>query len=374
MRDSADHPRFLITRLSALGDCILTMPVLCALRSRFPEAKIFWLIQPEWAPLLEGHSDLDDVILVNRNWLTSPAAMYRIRERLRSLRLDVVIDPQSLMKSSVAGWLPGAGRRIGLAPPVGREVAPRLNNELVPASTHIIDRYLGLLRPLGVERPEVRFNIPVHAESGRTIARFLQRQCVDRFAIINPGAGWASRRWPLDRFVTVARFLKDVWNVRTIVIWHGKPERRMARQITDDASGSALPAPAMNLRELAALCRAADLFIGSDSGPLHLAAAVGASCIGLFGTTRAEENGPIGAQHVALQEFYQDGSSRHRRRCSNDAMRAISVDRVLEACHQLLTGRVSGERHGAADPHHSGGTRRQLRSGPSVSTVHAARR
>ena len=134
-------PRFLIVRLSAIGDAIQTMPVACALRERFPQAFIAWAVEKRAAALLEGHPAIDELILLPRGWLKSPRGVWQLRRRLRDLQIDTTIDVQSLSKSSILAWLSGARRRIGFGNPGGRELSKWFNNERVdPTAVHVVDR------------------------------------------------------------------------------------------------------------------------------------------------------------------------------------------------------------------------------------------
>jgi len=330
-----EAPRILICRLSAIGDCIQTMPVLCALRERFPRAFIAWAAQQHCAPLLEGHSCLDRLVVLPRSSWAVAREVWALRATLREMQLDVAIDPQSLTKSSFVARSSGAPRRIGFTRPQGRELAPWLNNELVrPSAAHVVDRYLELLRPLGIEAPAVRFQVPEQAAATASAQSFLRASNADAFAVLNPGAGWDSRRWPPVRFAEVAKHLGERHGLRCVVTWAGERERDWARSIAAAAAGHALLAPQTNLPELAALLREARLFVGSDTGPLHLAVAVGTRCVGLYGPTRPERSGAYGSGHVAVQQFHQTGAN--PRRAGNAAMQAIRVDSVCRACDEAL--------------------------------------
>ena len=331
-------PRILISRMSAVGDCILTMPVLCALRRRFPQAFLAWVVEAGAAPLFHGHECLDELIVLKRRWFTSPTAVWRLRRQLRGLKLDVTIDPQSISKSALAAWLSGAPRRIGFAGKYGKELGPRLNNQCIENQTpHIVDRSLELLQPLGIESPAVEFKLPVNSAAQSRMAEFVHgARMDDGFAVINPGASWASKLWPADRYAQVARHLGERHDLPSVVVWAGKQEHDWARQIVMAADGYAVLAPRTNLVELAAMSRLGSLFVGSDTGPLHLAVAVGTPSIGMYGTTRPEDCGPYGPENVALQRRYHGGSSRERRRADNSAMRLIEVGEVCQVCDRIL--------------------------------------
>lgn len=335
--------KVLIVRLSAVGDVIHGLPVLNALRESFPKAFLAWLVEERAAPLLRGHKALDELITLPRGWLRSPMAVWRLRRRLQSLAPDVTIDVQGLTKSALAAWLSGAEWRIGFASPAGRELSCWLNNDLVtPGARHVIDRNLELLRPLGITSPRVCFEVPEDPMSRSTAERMIRRLGLEnRFALISPGAGWPSKLWPAERFAAVAVHLGQRWRVPSIVVWAGKQEHALARRVVTAARGYAWLAPATSLTELAALARRARLFVASDTGPLHLAAAVGTPCVGLFGPMPAERNGPYGSQHIALQAVRFEGTSRQRRHAPPEVMEAITVEMVTEACDCVLGRNVA---------------------------------
>jgi len=340
----AQPRRFLITRLSAIGDCILTIPVANALRAHFPGAFVAWLVERPAAPLLEGHEAIDELIVVRRGWLKDIRTVWSLRRRLRDLRFDVAVDPQSLSKSAIPARLSGARTRIGLASPWGRELAPWLNNRLVHRTArHVVDTMLELLRPLGIESPVVQFRLPVDQRAEATSEEFLAaRGLVAGCVVLNAGAGWASRRWPRERYAAVARHVGAKWSLPSVVVWAGEKEKAWAEGIVEGSDGHAVLAPATSLQELASLLRRARLFVGSDTGPLHLAVAVGTSCVSMHGTTPAWQSGPYGEGHIALQEVYHEGTSRERRKASNDAVRKIRIERVCHACDQLLASQSAG--------------------------------
>jgi len=329
--------RILIVRLSAIGDTIQGLPVLNAVRDRFPLARIAWVVEQRAADVLRGHASLDRLITAPRGWLTSPRTVWQIRRHLRAFGPDVAIDLQGLTKSAVAAWLSGAKRRIGFGGERGRELSPWLNNRLVWAtSRHVVDAYLELLRPLGIESPRVRFDVP-ESEADRAAAdEIVERAgCGDGFAVVNPGAGWPSKRWPPARFAAVARHLGAAWGLPSLVIC-ADDERPAAQAVCEAAGGHALLAPSVPLRTLASVCRRARLFVSSDTGPLHLAAAVGTRCVGLFGPWPADRHGPYGRQHVAIQKRVCPGSTRRRRNASTEFIEAIDVASVCEACDRIL--------------------------------------
>jgi len=333
-----ESPRILIARMSAIGDTILTMPVLCALRRHFPTAWIAWVVEERAAPLLVGHECLDQLIVLPRRWFTSLQKIRSLRCQLASLQLDLTIDCQGIFKTSFACLMSGAPRRIGTAAPHGKELSRYLNNDCVSLTeTHLVDRTLELLGPLGVWQPPVEFRLPIDLQAEEEMARWRHESKLSSdFVVINPGASWDSKLWPATRFAQVARYLGERHGLPSLVVWSGERELDWARTIVTGSDGQAVLAPKTELVELAALLRSARLFVGSDTGPLHLAVAVGTTSIGLYGTTRPADCGPYGPRHVALQERYHGGTTRQRRRASNQAMKLITVDRVCQTCDRLL--------------------------------------
>ncbi len=337
-------PRILICKLTAIGDVIHGIPVACALRDHFPNALIAWVAEGRAGDLLRSHAAIDELIQVPRRWLKSAGEVRALRRRLREQRFDITLDLQGLTKSAIAARLSGARRRIGFAGKMGREFSRVLNNERIEVrSDHVVDRYLELLRPLGIEAPEVRFDVPRHADDTVAVVEFLdQHELFSRPAIINPGAGWPSKRWSNERFAAVAKHLGDTYGVMSIVVWAGDEEHQWAKEIVASSGGHAVLAPRTSLTELAELCRMARLFVGSDTGPMHLAAAVGTPCVGLFGPMPAERNGPYGEGHIALQRARLEGTSREKRTADNATMLAITIDDVCVACDQIFSHQGEG--------------------------------
>jgi lipopolysaccharide heptosyltransferase I len=333
------RPRILIVRLSAFGDVIHGIPTLCALREAIPNAFIGWIVEGRTGEVLEGHPALDELIKVPRRFWKSPREVWRMRGRLRALRFDTAIDLQCLTKSAVVAWLSGARRRIGKAGEDGRELSRWFHTELVePGGTHVIEHCLGMLRPLGIESHAVRFDLPETAEDAGVVDQFLRERGLAgrRFALLNPGAGWPSKMWPTVRYGAMARYLGREHGMPSVALWGVPRERPMAERIVETSARNGHMAPPTTMRELAALCRRAALFIGSDTGPLHLAVAVGTPAVSLHGPSRSEWYGAYGPENIRLQARYEAGSATHRRTADDSAMQEISLKMVYEACDRLL--------------------------------------
>ena len=326
--------------MSAIGDTILTTPVACRLRDWFPDAMIAWAVEEKSAHFVKDHPAIDEVIVLPRGWFLSFKKARALAERLRPMRFDAAIDCQSNTKSSLACRLSGAPLRIGCRGRYGSELSPWLNNRLIePERPHLTDRTLELLAGLGVSAPlteaqcePVRWDLANHPEARDSVCQWAPTEHPNGFAVINPGATWESKLWENDRFGELASRMGHQLDLKSLVVWGSAREKEMAEQIVATSSGQAELAPRTSLHELAELLRLARLVVSPDTGPMHLAVAVGAPTVGLFGATHPDDCGPYGKPNLAVQRQHQQGSRKQRRRADNTAMRAISVDDAWAAC------------------------------------------
>ena len=271
-------PRILITRLSHIGDCILTLPMLCALRRKLPNAHISWAVEAPTQQLLKLHPDIDELIIVPKQWAKKPKCWKELFGSLRRPKFDFAIDPQGITKSAALAKISRAKTRIGIRGRWGRELSPYLNNCLINTEApHIVDRSLELLKPFGVamtnKRPTVEFRLPVCSQSRAVTTQFLSQKLIpngsqEKFVVINPGASWESKRWETDRFATVASHLHKRHRIRSVVTWAGAEEKTMAERICSLNPNATIMADKTSLAELASLCQQAHFFIGCDTGPL----------------------------------------------------------------------------------------------------------
>lgn len=328
------RPNFLISRMSAIGDTILTLPVACALRDHFPDARICWVVENKSAPMVHEHRAIDEVVVLERGWFTSPRRLRNARAQLRQLNIDASFDCQGMTKSALACYLSGAKHRVGYAGKCAREISGWFSNVTVqPVFHHLTDRSLELLTPLGIHSPTIRWDLPVAQQAQAWAKRYRATLSANKIAILNPGATWHSKRWLPERFGAVARYLKDRYDYTSVAVWGTSLDRSMASDIVSSSGGAALMAPETDLQHLAAMIGTADLFISNDTGPLHMAVAVGARTIGLYGATRPGDCGPYG--QTAIQMAFESGSARQRRNASNAAMCAIGVEHVCEAIDKI---------------------------------------
>ena len=336
-------PRILVTRLSAIGDSVHAMPIVGAIKAYFPQAHIAWVTQSGPASLLAGYPGLDEVICVPRDWMKSLRSIRQIRHQLRQRRFDVAVDPQSLTKSSLLGRLSGARYRVGFASPQGRELSRWWNNiRVVPKSEHVVIRYLELLEPLGIVSPAVRFEMRV-SQSPR-INQFLAEHGLakQRFAVVNPGAGWGSKVWPVERYAAVVSYLGQRHAMPSVVVWAGQQEFTWAEQIVQQSHGHGRLAPDTSLVQLRQLLATAGLCVAGDTGPLHIAAALQTPCVGLYGPTAVARCGPldagnpsapvVGGRHRTVQPPQDLAGATSMRSClSRRAVRSINRSSSAES-------------------------------------------
>ncbi len=300
-------PRILIVRTSALGDVVHCLPVLTALRRRLPEARLGWVVETAMAPLLEGHPDLDALIPVRlRVWRRRPLARATAREirglfeRLDRFAPDVVLDLMGNHKGGLIAAVTLADRRIGLARRFRREPSSAIwiSDGVAPRGAHAVERALSVLDGLGLEpgQPdfggEKLFPRAPREVDGRELAG------AGDYVLLHPGAGWGNKRYPPAAWGEVAARLAGggtpVWVVSS------RGEEGLARGVSSGSGGRAQVVHAATLPELAALLRRARLVLAGDTGPLHLAHALGRPVLCLMGPTDPATHGPYGAPERAL--------------------------------------------------------------------------
>ncbi len=303
--------RLLIVRLSALGDVVHTLPLAAALRRAFPDGAIDWVVDERNADLLTLVPVLDRVVVLRTRSRPALPALAECRRTLRRRGYDVALDAQGLGKSALVARLSGAARIVGFATPFLRERWARwLYTERVDPCRprHVVARNLGLGAALGVDAPAWSF--PIRTPSSEAPARTRARLGLGaatalgsgRFALLNPNAAWASKRWPAERFGAVASWLRRTHRLPSAVLW-GPGDEARAAAVADASDGAAAVAPPTGLRDLVALARAAAVMVSGDTGPLHVAAAVGTPVVGLYGPSDPSRNGPWSPDDVVVSRF-----------------------------------------------------------------------
>jgi len=346
--------RLLIVRLSAMGDVIHTLPAVQALRESLPEAHIGWLIEERWAEVLcaagsprrGARSSLrplvDEVHTVNlRDWgksLFSLSTLQRIAtvwNDVRDARYEVAIDLQGAIRSAALARWSGARAVYGAAEPRESPASVWYTRKVVTQGRHVIEQNVSLSEALVEHRVKVEpAPLPRDTKAEACVERRLAEFGMGEFAILNPGAGWGAKRWPAERYGEVARKLADV--EISSILNYGPGEEELVRAAEAASEGKAR-AMSCTLTELIALTRRARLFVGGDTGPLHLAAALRVPVVAIYGPTDPARNGPYGTKSVVLRSA-ESVTSHSRRAEADEGMLGIGSGAVVEAARELMAG------------------------------------
>jgi lipopolysaccharide heptosyltransferase I len=338
-------PRILIVRRSSLGDVIVGLPALVALRRGFPQAHIAWLVEEHLADLLRGHECLDDIITIRRFSGREPLQWWRetreVGRRLRERRFDLAVDLQGLGKSALMCYLSGARRRVGFAGETRGVLGLPWIRERVPMEpgTAAVPRSLAMADYLGAPIYPVEFRYPLLPEA-RAWAEDLVPAAGQPLVALVLGASTAVKAWPAEHFVTLIERLRGAGAEVVLIGAEAEREREAAVQ-----AGLATPALSAvgqtDLPRLAALLARADAVVAGDTGALHVAAAVGTPVVGLYGPTSPELTGPYGEQHRVLWDQPTCGPCGRRPRCRDyHCMSDLTPGRVAEAVREVLDART----------------------------------
>lgn len=351
--ETGNIERLLIVRLSAMGDVIHTLPAAQALRAAFPHAMIGWLIEERWAELLcaPGTSRrgvrsaqrplVDWVHTVNlKGWrgslFTVPTVERVVREwnDVRAARYDVAVDLQGAIRSAVLARWSGAPLVLGSSEPRESPASLWYTRKAIVRGAHVIEQNLSIVEALVGHRLNAnRVDLPYDPHAETVIDKHLaELGLTTTFALISPGAGWGAKRWPTERYGRVARALAKS-GVSSIVNY-GPGEEDLAREV-EEVSEKTAKRLQCSISELVALTRRARVFIGGDTGPLHLAAALRVPVVTIFGPTDPARNGPYGARSVVLRSP-SSTTSHARNPHPDEAMLEIGVDEVVDAARILI--------------------------------------
>lgn len=336
--------RVLIVRMSALGDIVHALPAAAALRRAYPAARIDWLVGAKHREILDLVPILDTRIAIrDRRGSNAGAGVAAAIGELRRARYDAAIDLQGLIKSALLARASGAKAVLGFGARQLREPLARMFYTRTHDSgdglfdrregRHIVDVNLALLETLGVPAGPREFPI---AEVRSAVADSMHEGAGGRYALLNPGAAWPNKRWPPARLAALARQLRDRYGLRSVVLW-GPGEEALAREVAAAAGGAALVSPATTIADVVALARGAAVMVSGDTGPTHLAAAVGTPLVGIYGPTRPERNGPWAPGDLTVSRA-DVCVCHHLRQCRRGEMCLldIPVEEVLHAVEQRL--------------------------------------
>jgi len=335
-----DFARIVIIKPSSLGDIVHALPTAAALRRRFPKAHIAWVVKREWAEVLEGNPDLNEVIAVD---LTTRRGWWEAIGAIRAGKFNMAVDLQGLFRSALLGWLSGAPAHIGFAE--GREGSSWLYRYLVQGgepSLHAVDRYLLIARSLAAPMEPLgpsSFPLPADPEIATRIAALAGNGEGD-VVLVNPSARWPTKQWSPESFAVVADELHRRGARVTLIGASG--DEPIGEQVLRHMHTVPLNLIGQTtLKELIALLRMARVVVTNDSGPMHLAAAVGTPVVALFGPTDPAKTGPYGGGHVVLRSAVPC-SPCFSRGCVNpvtmECLTTIRPQQVINSVTILLKG------------------------------------
>lgn len=351
--DLATPKKILILRLGAMGDVIHALPAAMFLRSAFPDAQLGWVIEKRWRALLDWKSAdgplLDTVHTVDtRRWRkrfldsSMRAEAVTSLRKLRAEHYDVTVDFQGALKSAMISLLSGAPARYGFANPWEKPASLFYTHPVRTRGKHVVEQNHELAAAVSrnqvIEGDRHQSFWPaddnLHTWSDQEIQRLRLTQ---RFAILNPGAGWGAKQWPAERYAEIARSLGEM--AICSLINYGPGEEGLARQVEQNSSKHAVAA-SFTISQLMAIAGRASLFISGDTGPMHLAALLQVPVVAIFGPTDPARNGPYGTKSIVLRDAASMTS--HKRRSESDAgILNITTQQVLNAARELL--QLSGE-------------------------------
>jgi heptosyltransferase I len=327
-------PRFLLIRLGSLGDIIHALPAAAALRDVFPAARIDWAVEPRWTRLLEGNPDISEVISVDRRSAGGIAGTVR---RLRSAKYTCAIDFQALYKSAILAYASGAPRRVGFQSSYAREGLAVLfyTDRLNPRGPHKVDHNLTLVEYVGARKSVARFPLAIRPEDEERVDCELAAHKLQEYFVLNPGGGWRSKCWPAERYGELHRKLAARLGLRGVVSF-GPGEQILAQRVMEAAGNSPPVAISLGLGPLMSLLGRTKFVVSADTGPLHLASALGTPVVGLFGPTDPSRNGPYSPQDIWIRNPRGCETTYRRGKAYASSMLSITVEQVFDAVLRRL--------------------------------------
>jgi len=333
--------RILIVRTSALGDVVHALPVLTALRRHLPTAKIGWVVEEGMAPVLAGHPDLDELLMVRlRQWRRFSSQGFRglggFFSALDRFAPEVVLDLMGNHKAGVISALTLADRRIGFARRFRREPSSAvwISQPVVPWGTHAVDRMLSLLDALDIPAEPADFGPEKLFRQEPATAPVIPA-IQEPHVLLHPGAGWANKRYPPDWWGKAVALLRERTGIPTWIAT-ARGEEDLAAGVEAASGGAARIVSAPDLPTLAALIRRARLMLGGDTGPTHLAQALGTPVLMLMGPTDPDRHGPYGAPEHALYKRLACSFCYKRLDETKACLLEIPPHRVAERAAELM--------------------------------------
>ncbi len=330
--ERVEAQRIAIIKPSALGDIVHSLPVLSALRTRFPHARITWVVNRSFEPLLSGHPDLTETLPFDRGALKGIPGIrtaFSFASELRRRRFDLVIDIQGLLRSGVMTLLTGATRRVGFA--TAREGARHAYTHKLKCpprdGAHAVDRMWRVAEAFGVGHLPKRFRVPLQQDAVETARRDLAALPRPLVAVA-VGAKWVTKRWPPPHFAELLRRAHGAFGGSAVFVG-ARDDTRASQEVI-----AGLPGPSLDLTgqtslpQLAAVLSLADVMLANDTGPLHLAAALGRACVAPYLCTKVALHGPYTLAAGCVETSVPCAGS-YLKRCGNMiCMSELTPDRL----------------------------------------------
>jgi lipopolysaccharide heptosyltransferase I len=351
--------RILIIRLSAIGDVVRTLPVANALRERFPTAHIAWVVEEKARDVLAHQPEIDETIVFQRNrwkkgilnplrFLRTTGEVCRFVKELRDEHYDIVFDFHGILKSGLISYISGAKERVGFDRGYCKEWNHLFNNRKVSPRSNRISRFkrnFALLGPLGLERGGRDVGLHVSQEDVDYVDQFFRSRCPGMsgsLVAIHPGTSpkTAYKRWASAKYSELADRLVEELNVSVVFTW-GPGEKAMVDEVRTRMKRDSMVAPETHsLKQLAELFRRCSVYIGNDTGPMHIASLVKTPVVGIYGPTDHIVNAPYeGTSHIIVRKDLPCSPCRNRGCKDVECMRAISTQDVFDAARMLLKSR-----------------------------------
>jgi len=343
---SRNYDKILIIKPSSLGDIVLALPTLSALRTSFPQAHISWLVRTQFAQLLENHPFLDDIVLFDREllgkaWCNVKAfsSLLSLVRRLKREKFDLVLDLQGLFRSAALGYICGCKRRYGMSR--CRELAHIFYTNRVeqpPDCVHLVDYYLEIAASAGAEKTGVEFVLPEFPSAVESVGRMLMNYDISAagYAVLVPGSAHKDKRWCVERFAAVADKISGDFGLSVVAVGT-EHEKELIQRLNDYAKVRTVSlAGRTNIKELVELLRLAKVVISNDTGPGHIAAALDVPSIMVFGRSNPARVAPYGkGGFVAAVDAFDRGAAINSSDPRHD-IKAVSVDLVYQKVADAL--------------------------------------
>ena len=328
--------KILVIKLRAIGDVILATPVVENLRQAFPQAQIDFLTEKMCAPIVAGHPALHEILILDRK---QAGASRQLIHQIRQRQYDLVFDLFGNPRSAVLTLLSGAPQRVGFRFRV-RQYAYNIKVEPRGDRVHEVEFNLDALRALQIPIVTRKLFVAVNETSQNFATQFWRESGLENRLVVglNASGGWYTKRWPLEFFAQLGDRVQRELNAVILLLW-GPGEYEDVTAIAQAMQGAAILAPATSLKQLAALLSRLNLLVSNDSGPLHLAAAMGTRVVGIYGPTRPDLQGPWGEGHEVISKTGLPCLGCNGVTCrivTHDCMKQLEVEKVWEIIRRKI--------------------------------------